>query len=72
MLSDLEVAQNLAADLQVANQILEAKITRMEEPYGAATGQVGSWLVYGLRHNLMRLPRGAGCARGASPCGIGP
>ena len=56
MVSDLEVAQKMVADLQTANQILEAKITRMEEPYGAAMGQVGSGLrqamTYVLRHNL--------------------
>ena len=54
MVSDLEVAQKMVADLQAANQILEARITRMEEPYGAAMGQVGCGLVYNLRPNLMR------------------
>eukprot|EP00891_Asterochloris_glomerata_P008615 jgi/Astpho2/8615/fgenesh1_pg.00126_%23_29_t len=39
MVSDLEVAQKMVADLQAANQILEARITQMEEPYGAVMGQ---------------------------------
>ena len=47
MVSDLEVAQKMAADLQAANAILEARIARMEEPYGAAISQVGCWLVPG-------------------------
>lgn len=57
MVSDLEVAQKMVADLQAANQILEARITQMEEPYGAVMGQVGCWLVPGQHIRLASQPR---------------